>query len=197
MALGVGDVVRVSAIMRDGRGQDVINTFDVEITTAGSGGNDGFKEDAAEWLTDMYTNLIDVIKDDNVAVAVGFYQRNGLEVLTPISWAGPNFNALDQELPFGTAALVYARTTQRHVIARKFIGPMTEGSNVNGVLAGATVAALEGFIGDWLGTVSVTNGWVWDAVVWPRTNTGSIPITEGLVSDVWAIQRRRRRGRGS
>jgi hypothetical protein len=145
----------------------------------------------------MYGNIIHIIKDSTVPVAVGFYQRNGLEVLTPISWAGPAFDAGDQELPYGTAALIYARTTQRHSIARKFIGPMTEGSNNSGTIIGSTVAGLEGMIGEWLTPSSLTNGWEWDAVVWPRIGSGSIPITEGLVSDVWAIQRRRRRGRGS
>jgi hypothetical protein len=197
MALTTGSVVRLSAIMRDARLADVINTYDVLIDTVGDGGDDGFKVDAAQYLTAMYGNVDPYIIETAQCVSVGFYERAGPSVLTPIAWAGPTFTDTSQELPYGTSALIYGRTERRHTLTRKYLGPFGESINNAGGLHANLVSALEGFIGSWLGPFTGDNNWEFHPVCWSTVTGGPIEILEGVIGATWAIQRRRRIGRGS
>lgn len=198
MALGIGDVVRLTAHMKNSVTGDIMNTFDVEIDAVGDDGNNGFKEAAAAWLSELYATIAPSMVTTNSYYQVHFLQRNGLEVLTPISWSGDvEFASVEPQLPQGTAALVYARTAQRHVILRKYLSAWGESANAQGVPENDLMAILQDFCDFWLDPYHGTNDWDFHAVCWPGTNTGSIPLIEALPSTKWAIQRRRRAGRGS
>lgn len=198
MPIGLGDVVRVTAHMKLSGTGDIMNTFDLEVTTAGTGGNTAFKNTCRDWLDELYDTIGDKFSTSLSYDKVHFYQRNGLEVLTPISWSGLTAPAdAGNDLPYGTSALVYARTSERHILPRKFIGGFTEDKNTAGHVDSALLPNLQDFAAFWLLPYSGAGGWDLQAVCWPGSNTGSIPLIEGVVSDQWAIQRRRRVGRGS
>jgi len=197
VAIGLGDVVRLSATLHDPRGQEVINTWDVEVTTAGSGGNTGFKEDCQEWIEGLYTTIQGVIHTNAAAHHISFFHRNGVEALTPIGWSVPDFNAAGEELPAGTCGVLFARTAIRRVISKKYIGPSVEAFNEIAVPTANFTNALLGMGTYWIAAFTGANGWHLEAVLWPRTNTGSVALQEVGASEHWAIQRRRRPGRGS
>lgn len=198
MALSVGSVVRVSAILKDARSSDVVNTFDIQLTDTGDDGVPGFKEDVNEWLTELYTTIQGILDQNATYDRIAFYERAGFTVLTPILWDTPPINAATgQELPAGIAALVYGRTDVRHVIGRKYLGPMTEDINVDGFVSSGGRAALQDFADFWALPFSGTNNWEWISVVWRGLGPGAAPVLETAFSPNWAIQRRRRIGRGS
>lgn len=197
MAITLGDTVRVSANILDVRGADVVNVYDLHVTAAGTGGNSGFKDDCVEYLSNLYTTVLGFIDNGAAPRAASFYHRNGGEVLTPIAWGGITFAATGEELPLGTAALVYARTDLRHTLSRKYLGPTTEGMNGEGGITGAGQALLDDFMNTWLAPFSGSNGWDLQAVLWSDLLSDWRPLQEPAYSSQWVIQRRRRLGRGS
>lgn len=197
MAIGLGDVVRLSAVIHDARNSEVINTWDVEVTGAGSGGNTGFKEDCREWLEGLYDPISGLIHDGASTHHISFFHRNGTEALTPIGWSAPDFTAGFDELPDGISAILFARTGTRRVVSKKFIGPCTEANSTLGAPDSVATGVLLDMGDFWKDPFTGANGWELQAGVWPRTNTGIVAIAETGVSEHWGIQRRRRRGRGS
>lgn len=198
MAIGVGDVVRITAGLLDARGNDVQNTFDVEIQTAGSSGNDGFQNDMLEIMTDLYATVAGIIDDSAVADTVYFYQRNGLEVLLPKAWASPPvFTAGGDELVMGASGVIILRTNRRGTLLRKFIGPMVEGFNVSGAPNSTCLLTLADMADFLLASHTGSRGWEVDFVCWPSVGTGAIPLIDRAVSPLWGQQSRRRAGRGS
>lgn len=197
MALGNGDVVRLSANIKDPRGADCITTWDVQILTTGSGGNTGFREDAREYLEALFDPMTDFIKSTAQAYQIGFYHRTGTEVLVPLGWTAPDFNDLDDELPLGTSGLVIGRTNTRRVMARKYLPCPTENRSDGGAPSNAYTDALEDLCLVWQAPFTGSNGWDLQAVVWSDTGNTAYDLLECLPSTKWAIQRRRRLGRGS
>jgi hypothetical protein len=197
MTLGVGAVVRVSAEMADPIGGLIMNTFDVKIDTQGTGGNTDFREDVRDYIDNMYGTIYTGLQTGTTYDRVSFYHRNGTEAIIPITWNGPGEPAgAGDALPAGTAALVYARTETRRAVARKFLGPFTEVNSAGfGPVAGLQTA-LTGFVDEWLDPWSGANGWDFHAVLW-HNETSALEFTEGGFSLNWAIQRRRREGRGA
>lgn len=198
MALGVGDVVRISARFRQASADEQVNTWDVEITNAGSGGNTGFSEDAEEFMNVVYLPAVGLLSDTLDPYQLDFYQRNGLEVIPSTSWPTANApTASGDVLPLQDALVLVFRSERRGSRLRKFLPSTVEGFNEAGSPAAIAIATGDDVIEAALAHFTGDNGWEFNLVLWPETATGTIPLINGFTSPQWGTQRRRRRGRGS
>lgn len=197
MAIVVTDVIRVTAEMSDLAGGDVMNTYDLLITGGGTGGDTGFKEDVIDYLNVLYNN-IDAYQQSGVSYdQVSFYHRNGSTAITPITWSPtPSAAGSGDALPAGTSLLILARTSTRRRVKRVFLGPFTEPSSAGYGPTGALQSDAAAFAADLLAPYTGGNTWTFHAVLW-SDGLGVLPLVEASVSLNWAIQRRRRLGRGS
>lgn len=198
MALGIGDVVRVSPIFHVNAADQQVNNWDVIITTTGSGGNEGFQVAATEWMTDVYAEGAGMFSAQITADDIAFYHRNGTEPLLPAPWTdGPTFTGGGELVALQTAIVVFFRSDRRGTRGRKFLPTIVEGLTDNGVPGAVAIATANG-----LGLVArdeftSTNGWVFHLGIWSEVTNSFHPITSQDVSPYFGIQRRRRPGRGS
>lgn len=197
MALGVSDVVRLSAVFNAGTPAIEICTFDVVINDAGSGGNTGFREDAQEWLGAIFTTLTAYILTGTTGSEVDFYHRTGTEALPPITWTdAPDFLGDGEALPWQTSAVAIFRTEHRGTRGRKFLPTMNEAANSGGRPVVDVKTDVEDFIDEAIGEFTGGNGWQFQQVVWSEKDSTAYLITEGFCSPEWGVQRRRRPGVG-
>lgn len=197
LAIGVGSVVRCSAEFLDPFGSVEMTTWDLEVLTAGSGGNDGFRDDVLDYMSALYNFIAGYVASGASYYQVQYYHRNGTEVLPPAAWAGDDALAGGGDpLPPAVSALLFFRTAMRRVIARKFLPVMTEPANADGAPYAPLITAMEGMGGYAMADHTMTLGWRFQLVCWSSTLPGSVTLLEAVPSANWAIQRRRRIGRG-
>lgn len=101
-----------------------------------------------------------------------------------------------QFLPPQVAALVYGKTATKHVIARKFIGPLIESAQANGSIETAIMGDFIAFAESWKTWVQGAGGPAGTTEVWGyRRGFNTILTTHA--DSILATNRRRKPGRGS
>lgn len=197
MAIGAGDVVRVSAEFLALTTDMQVNTWDLRVNTAGTGGNDGFQAAVEEYLSNLYSHVTTIISENVVANGVSYYSRLSLDVLLPTTWLGaPAFTASGDVLPLQDALVVFFRSSRRGSRCRKFLPSSTEAFNVGAVPAATAIAAATALVDEGLTPFTSTAGWVLELVLWSDVTNAAITLLNGEVSPQWGTQRRRRVGRG-
>lgn len=106
------------------------------------------------------------------------------------------FDGEGECLPPSVAMFAFAKTGVKHVIARKFIGPVREADQANGILIPTTYTALLTSAAHWMDCFSGVGGPVGQSEVWGYKH-GFTPLASSYASDILATNRRRRIGRGS
>lgn len=99
-------------------------------------------------------------------------------------------------LPPSVAAFMYAKTGTKHVIARKFIGPVREADQADGILGTSFYDDFVLMAAHWLECFQGVGGPVGQSEVWGYKH-GFTPLATTFASDILATNRRRRIGRGS
>ncbi len=117
----------------------------------------------------------------------------GVETIHPVTLAG---TGTGDDLPPQVAAFMYATTPTKHVIAKKYIGPITEASAGDGEIIAGFQTALESSRSSWLAGFQGGGGPAGTAEVWGYKK-GFNPLTGGAIDIVVATNRRRKIGRGA
>lgn len=193
----VGTTVRVSAIATNFNGDECVNTWDLRVEAAGTGGTNGFRTAAKNWVIQMYDDLESVIALTVEPNELRFYAHEGTEFIAPIAWTENVFAASGEELPAQLAGYIIGRTGTRGIRARKFMFPTIEGNNTAGVPTSGYKSQLLVAAGNLLPAFTDANGWQLQPVVWSTNLLTSVEFIDVAVADQWGTQRRRRAGRGS
>lgn len=197
MTVSNNDVLRLSTVWTVGGSDEQVNVWHVGVTTI-PGSVADLNDDLAEYLTDLYSDVLTAMVNDLVHTRIEVFNvTDG----SPEVWIGavPALDGQDSgdPLPLGAAMLVYWRTSISRVIGKKYLPTMSEANHTGGVWNAGTILA-----GDDMGLkfmnpyVSANGTTIRGQVYRPTTNTTTLPITY-TTSPIVAYQRRRRPGRGS
>jgi hypothetical protein len=203
MAISVGDVLRVVAIMYWLDGNTVQNVFNAVITGSGGPFDDAdIVDDAVAWMNSVYGNLTSLLSQDLDGAEVAVYEYDSVDEdwdeVGKASWSfAPTGTA--GYLPRGVAGLINAGTTDPDVQGKKYLGGLTTSAISAGLLVAGTITALGNFADDWLtaftGSVS---GADWVPGIWSPKNANFFAADGNYtVPTIPAYQRRRKRGVGA
>jgi hypothetical protein len=178
------------------------NVFNAVVTGGGSPWDDSdIGDDAELWMDDLYLNVANFVSDECSGTMVTIYKYDAIdddwdEVVTK-AWVYA-FQASEDQLPRGNAALVNAKTTDPDVSGKKYIGGLTEAAITGGLLNGGTLNAITAWAIDWYTPFTGgESGATWTPGVWSVKNTVFKALSGTLItSSVMAYQRRRKRGVG-
>jgi len=194
MTIGVGSTIRTSCIAENFNGETVVTTWDVRVTTAGTGGITGVREDIRDFINDMYTNVAGYISGTVVPQSLEFYSRLSADYIPPIDWTGMTFTGSGQELPANCSGYIVIPTATRGVRGRKFFFNTVEAYNSVGLPDSAFKAAMVAVGADWLNSSTGTNGWDFQGVVWStKYNLAYLPV-DITAGDQWGTTTRRKVG---
>jgi hypothetical protein len=203
MAISVGDILRVVAIMYWLDGNTVQNVFNAVITGSGGPFDDAdIVDDALAWMNSAYGNLTTLLSQDLDGAEVAVYEYDPVDEdwdeVGKAAWSfAPTGTA--GYLPRGVAGLINASTLDPDVQGKKYIGGLTTGAISSGLLVGATITALGNFADDWLSSFTGSvSGADWVPGVWSVKNGNLHPFYGAYtIPTIPAYQRRRKRGVGA
>lgn len=201
MVTNVGDILRVSAIMKNVDSGMVANVFHLRLASVSSGpiSDEDTKIDVAAYLNGLYSPMNNLIAND-----IRYDTINVFNITQDRPYGNQPWPTLvqgtntDELLPSTVAAFVQGNTGFSRCWARKFISGFTTASNTsNGFIEPATLTALAGWGSRWVaGYTSLANSTYWP-VVYRSVVALWVPVVEVIVKDVWATIRRRRANRGA
>jgi hypothetical protein len=202
MSVGDGEILRVVASLLWDDGGINQNVFNC-VVTGGSPPYDDqdIVDDMEDWLDDMYGNLTATITDNLDGNEVIVYKYDHIDDdwdevgSQAFTW---NPTTVLEYLPRGVAGLVRLWTTDPDVQGRKYIGGLTEGAIVDGLLQAGTLTALLNFAADWYApTVGAASGATITPGIWSVAGTVfKLAVDHVAASAIPAYQRRRKRNVG-
>lgn len=202
MSITSGTILRmvVSILWTDGNIMQ--NVFNAVVTGAGSPWDaDDIVEDAVSWAEDLYFNITTHISDECDGSQVQVYEYDSVDDdwdevgSQTFTWNPTNANS---EMPRGVAALINLKSIDPDVSGKKYIGGLTEGGILNGLIDSPVLTALLSFGVDWYaGFVGTDSGADWDPGIWSPTDTVfRLASNTLIIPAICAYQRRRKRGVG-
>jgi len=198
MIFSVGDVIRASFRFRYAGVSDIVNTFDYEVATVGTGGSDGWAEDLQEVGDTSYSVLADFLPSTLVPMDISFLYRPSIAYLPPVDFTvGTPPAAVADPMPPGTAALVLWHTGVRRCQKRSYVGPTTEAMNTAGQPNPTAIGYLENWAAGMEDFNGMSNGWECNLVVWRDAVNLVARTTTWAIQPEWTNLSRRRPGRGS
>jgi hypothetical protein len=202
MALDIGTILRVVAIMQWLDGTIVENVYNATIAAGTTPIDpDDVVDDAADWVADMMANLTARMSDNLDGVEVKVYEYDAVDddwdEVGGKTWTW-NPTGVSEPLPYGIAALVNGRTTDPDLSGKKYLPGVTENDNDDGQLSSALLTALALYFIDWYTYFSgAAADLEYQPVVWSPTRTLAYPMSgEGTIPANPAYQRRRKVGVG-
>lgn len=117
-------------------------------------------------------------------------------VETPVTFSAFVGTGTGDMLPPAVAALIYCKTGTKHVIARKFFGPVMESAQDKGILNATPLTHFQLVGTRWLGGLQFTGETTLASEVWGYKH-GFNSFLGVHTDEVLATQRRRKPGRGS
>lgn len=197
MTVGVGDIVRITAKLQLAGIGDIVNVFHFSVAANTTPNDTQFMLDTAGAIDALYAPLTPFITTQVTYQSIEGQNISKDELLPSTAWptqvAG---TGAAEMLPEMNSVCVFHRTLKPRVRASKFLPPMTEDSNVAGVVNVLTVAVAQAF-GDAL-VAGLTNlGVSLVYVAFNRLLSTSTVVTQALVPVRFRTQRRRRLGVGS
>lgn len=202
MSIGVGDILRVVAILTWLDGDIMQNVFNAVIS--GSGGpydEDDIVDDAIEWCSDMYDAFLAQISDELDGAEVRVYEYDSgdddWDEIGSDVWVW-NPASADEQLPRGVSLLLNMKTSNADVNGKKYLGGHTEASVTDGLFTAGEVSRGATFGATWAtGFVGGTSGADWVPGVWSPKNTNFFAATGTIIiPTIPAYQRRRKQGVG-
>ena len=198
MAIGVNDVLRITANMRLLTTDDIVNVFNIKVTAIVAPTDLSFMQSVAAWLDEAYLLILADLADNLSFVNVSGINITQDELLPSVDWttivAGSSLSPI---LPVQVAACVFFPTTTPRVRASKFFGGYTDDAlEAGGAITAAAIARLQS-CGDVLAAGVDELG---DEATYGAYNTvlsRFTPVDRAEVPVRWRTQRRRRLGVGS
>lgn len=203
MTISAGDWVRVVARMSDINGSAIQNAFHYFHDGVGDVFDGAFLTAVEQELSDMYTFIEDNIPDtvtplDIVCDIVGF-SGGVITVLSNVgtiawtNWAGGT--ATGDGLPQGNAAVLNFPTAQAGVQGRKYIGPLVENGQNNGILTAPLLADMATWAAEFLdGFIASTEDFL-PGVMSTKLGHGVLLVST-VLNAIVGYQRRRKSGVG-
>jgi len=197
VAVGLGNIVRITARLLINNLDDVVNVFHFFVAQNTTADDADFMTETALELDTIYT-LINTAMPTNIT----YTSVEGLnvtlgELLPSTAWptlvAGVNGSEM---LPEMVSACVFHRTLKPRVRAAKFLPPFGESGSVSGAILPGTVATIQAF-GDALTDSLVGPNIQLDYGAYNRVLATFTPVTQALVPARFRTQKRRRLGVGS
>ena len=198
MAIGDGDVIRVTAVLKRATVDDVMNVFYARLVAGGGASQSALRGDLAAWMEDVYDGLQPGIVDDVTFDEIQLFNMTDGTPEPTESWPTLTVGgSTGDPLPEGVAALVIARTGLSRVIGKKYFGLFSEAAATDGLWTAPTMALFATAGADWITPFTGASLATWDPVVWRRVAMTHAAFTEAVTTNVPAYQRRRKRGVGS
>lgn len=196
------DILRVVAQMlwTDGNiNQNVYNC----IVSGGAGPyvDQDVADDMEDWLDNLYANLTTSISDEVDGNSVTVYKYDGIgddwDEVASQAWIWNPSNVSD-ELPRANAALVRLWTTDPDVQGKKYLGGLTEGDIIEGLVAASTLSQMLLFAADWFTPfVGSATGATFTPGIWSVVSKAFLAAVDHIaVNGIVAYQRRRKRNIG-
>lgn len=197
MAVGVGDIVRITAKLLLNGISDIVNVYHFSVAVNTAANDTQFMLETALALDTLYT-----IINGAITTNVGYSSVEGQnvskdELLPSTAWpllvAGTNANEM---LPEMVSACVFHRTLKPRVRCSKFLPPFGENNSVAGAVLPLTQANLQSY-GDSLTTGLTGANIALVYVAFNRLLMTSTNTSQALVPTRFRTQKRRRLGVGS
>lgn len=200
MTVAQGDLLRLAVRQRWAGTDDIVNVLHYEVFTVPAGGaEEDVLEDLADGISLKYAILESSLSDNLDAVDISVYNitQDG-----PVGTVGftPDYSGgsgTGDSLPTFVAGLIFFPTSVKRRVGRLFVGGLTEATGSAGFVAGATVTVLQTFGTALLSLSGGPNNGVYRLVVYSRANGVHTVPNFARVAPLYAIQQRRKRGRGS
>lgn len=204
MSVDVGDVVRVVGRMTDMYGSLIENVYFVKHTGTSTAGNIPFLSAAEVWLSTAYARVqasmpttvtpVDVVCDKVSWVGGKLVTTENIGTIPWTTWSGGT--ATGEGLPQGNAAVVNFPGQSPGIQGRKYVGPLGEVAQANGVLTSAAQTQLTLFAGDVLsgflvGVEQMT------FVLMSSKYAQAVGVLSAVIKAVVGYQRRRKQGVGA
>lgn len=198
MSISVGNRVRVTAHMKLIGLIDVENVFDLHVDTGGTGNDQDFMSDMADWLDTAYQELVGDLHPGLLFQTVDGFNVSAKEPLPSLPWPSLHGGTSGGDLmATGVALVTLFHTLKSRVIGRKFIGGLTETALVGGNWASGVVSnAVSWTLLIAAGPTMTTWGGTVSFVIYDKLGVPRLPI-RFVANGTPAYQRRRRAGVGS
>lgn len=198
MTIFAGDHVRITANMSLNVAGRIANVFTVNVSSIGGQTQANIQAAMGRYVELIYVPLQAHLDDGQTYIDMEIFN---LSMGTPegsIAW--PSLVAglsTSEGLPEGVAFLMTGKTATKRVFGRKFMGVATELSNIDGVLTTAALTQLALASLAWVEDYTDANGVILIPGVRAVGVLGAFRgFTEVFVRNVFAYQRRRKRGVG-
>lgn len=197
MAILQNDIVRITAKLNVPTIGDFENVFNfrVDNVTPPQGAN--FVSDCANIIEQVYTLVNPIICSAANYANIGVYVYRGQQTFSPSAWptlvSGGDANPI---LTPGSALLSSAASGIARVVARKYWGPMSEQSLINGFWPAPTVAFAQSAMAKAFAQSNGPLGLLLTGVIYNVAGAIARVATASSSSDNPAYQRRRRLGTG-
>lgn len=197
----VDDVLRVACRQQYAGVDDQVNVMHWVIGAMPTPATDAsIMADIADLISEAFQTIDQYISDNVDAVDMAFYNVTQDEPVGVVAWGGgySGGTGTGEALPTHDTALVLLPTSVKRRIGRIYLPTMTEGAQGSGAWVAGVVTAVDAF-GSYLTTAQVGGvfGGTYRYTVYGRSDgSQSWPTLVRLAPRV-AVQRRRKRGRGS
>lgn len=202
MALTSGDIIKMVVTMVWGDAGVNMNVFNLLLSGAGGPWDElDILSDLEDWATAMYGHLNNVVSESLEGTDVDGYVWDTGELdwdsigNEPWGWSPIDTG---HTLPRGVAGLVIAPTVDPDTQAKKYMGGLTENSNVDGTWNAACLTALGNFANAWVTShVGAASGATLAPGCWSPTYSELYSFKDAYnLGSIAAYQRRRKRGVG-
>lgn len=198
MTLQEGEVIEAAARLEFDATEDVVNVYQMQLTSGGPVADADVLNDVVEYLEIAYTLILTLLSVLTTFRDIRVSNVTQQTVLGIVPWdtlsAG---DATADALAPGVAGLVSFGTTIPRVSPRKYLGVFTEAHiNASGLLGGGWNTQAANYAAQMLGEVVVDGHGYTYGYLSPKTDNFEAAVT-ALFTNVPAYQRRRKQGRGS
>lgn len=198
MAFESQDVVRVSARMTKGGGQDMVGVWHFALQDVGAATQAQILEDIVERMEYVYDQINHLMSDEVTFEDITVYIEGKDDSYPPQAFPTLTVGSLtDTSLPAATCVLGLMSTGVKRIVGRKYLGGFTEAhwSDTGWTSTLTTQAAT--MLGVFASLATMTNGVDIIGGVWSPTQQSFNTITGVRIQGDARYQRRRRLGAGS
>ncbi len=198
MTFNLGDIMEASVVHTYADVGDVTNVFQFQKTDIPAQTDQQAIDDILQILESIYTIIAASITVLQVLKEVRLRKVNTNEVFGGFpmpTYAGGT--SVNDSLAPGVAALTYFSTGQSRVVLKKYWGVFNEQVSTSAGKPGTGIQADLASIVTLLLTPQAGANGIWQYGHYKPLITTFVEPTGGVVSELWAYQRRRKRGVGS
>lgn len=199
--VAVFDVIRVAARHRYDTTDDQVNVLHFSVHTVPTPNTDAnVMADLGALLSNVYTSVQAHIADEVKAIDLSFYNLTQDAPIGQITWPGSydGGTATGEPLPTHDTALLLMKTSVKRTQGRIFLPTFTEaaqnGSNWTAAVHTAVDAMASMLLIEQVGEEA---GGEYQYGIYKRSTGAMVFPTSAILSDIVAVQKRRKRGRGS